>query len=90
VAGTLQATNVRIVSVTPLRNQQVSAALGTARIGVADQQPMWVVVLSGNFIFSGPPRASAVFPYAIEVFNARTGQLMQYGGLERAPRITVR
>lgn len=90
VPGTIQATNVRILSATLVANQQVSSALGTPRIDVSDQQPMWVVLLSGKFTFSGPPRASAVFPYAVEVFNARTGQLMQYGGLGRAPRITAR
>jgi hypothetical protein len=84
--GTIKTANVTIVSTTFLPNHGVSTMLHTPRIGVSAQEVMCVVVLSGKFTFSGPPKASATFPIAVEVFNARTGHLMQYGGLSHPPR----
>jgi hypothetical protein len=85
--GKIKTANVTIVSTTFLPNQEVSAMLHTPRIGVSAQEAMCVVVLSGKFTFSGPPKASATFPIAVEVFNARTGHLVQYGGLSHPPRL---
>jgi hypothetical protein len=84
--GTIKTANVTIVSTTFLPNNGVSTMLHTPRIGVSAQEAMCVVVLSGQFTFSGPPKASATFPIAVEVFDARTGHLMQYGGLSHPPR----
>lgn len=84
--GVLASSNANVQSVTQLNAQQVSAVLKTAPIAVASQVPMWLVVLTGQFLFSGPPGPTSTFPVAVEVFNARTGQLMQYGGMMRAPQ----
>ena len=86
VPAAVQATNVAVVSTSFITNQQVSDLLHTPKIGVADQEPMCLVVLSGNFVFRGPRGTTAAFPVAIEVFDAQTGHLMQAGGLPGPPQ----
>lgn len=88
VPPAVEATNMAIVSTNFITNQEVSSALHTAKIGVPDQEPMVLVVLSGRFSFRGPGGATSTFPMAIEVFNARTGRLMQTGGLSSPPRLS--
>jgi hypothetical protein len=90
VPPAVQATNVAIVSTSFITNQQVSSLLRTARIGVPDQEPMVLVVLSGSFAFRGPGGATSTFPIAVEVFDARTGRLMQAGGLPSPPKVVTR
>jgi hypothetical protein len=79
---------VAILSTNFISNQQVSSLLHSAPIGVADEEPMCVVILSGKFIFPGPPGSTPTFPIAVEVFDARTGNLMQVGGLPRPPQMS--
>lgn len=83
--GALQATDMAIVSVSFLTHQQVRALLHSANLGIPDEEPMCVVILSGKFVFSGPPGQTPTFPFGVEVFNARTGNFMQSGGLPRQP-----
>jgi hypothetical protein len=45
----------------------------------------WLVLLTGRFTFAGPPGATPAFPVGVEVFDARTGNLLQAGGLPRLP-----
>jgi hypothetical protein len=86
-----QATNVAILSTSFISSAQVSALLHTARIDVPDDEPTCLVVMSGKFVFSGPPGGRTVeFPIAIEVFDAKTGHLLQYGGLARPPETSAR
>jgi hypothetical protein len=87
VPPAVEATNVAVVSTSFITSQEVSSLLHTARIALPDQAPMCLVVLSGRFSFRGPGGATATFPMAIEVFDARTGRLMQTGGLSSPPRI---
>jgi hypothetical protein len=89
VPRTVLASNVAIVSTRLVSSQQVRTLLHSARLNVSDQEPMWLVILSGKFVFSGPPGQTPTFPIGVEVFDAQTGNLMQYGGLPRAPRETV-
>jgi hypothetical protein len=81
------ATNLTIVSTNRVTHQQLRALLHSANLGLADQAPLYLVVMSGRFVFSGPPGQTPTYPYAIEVFDARTGNLLQIGGLPRAPRL---
>jgi hypothetical protein len=83
----LRATNVTIRSISFVNGAQVRAALRSARLGVSDREPLCLVVMSGTFVFTGPPGRPPAFPIGIEVFDARTGHLLQSGGLPRAPRI---
>ena len=83
------ATNVAIVSTSFLTHQQVRTLLHSANLGLPDDAPLCLVVMSGKFAFSGPPGATPTFPYADEVFDARTGNLLQAGGLPRAPQATT-
>ena len=85
VPGTLQATDTAVVSVSFMTHQQVRALLHSANLGIPDQEPMCVVILSGKFVFTGPPGQTPTFPFGVEVFNARTGNFMQSGGLPRQP-----
>ncbi len=86
VPGAL-ATNLTIVSTNLVTHQQLRAILHSANLGLADRAPLYLVVMSGTFVFSGPPGQKPTYPYAIEVFDARTGNLLQIGGLPRAPRL---
>jgi hypothetical protein len=85
-----QATNLAIVSVSFITSEQVRSLLHSPKIGVPDQEPMCVVIMSGTFVFSGPPGHTVTYPIAVEVFDARTGNLMQSGGLARPPQAGAR
>ena len=83
------ATNVSIVSTRLLTHQEVRSLLHSANLGLPDNQQLWLVVMSGKFAFSGPPGANPTFPFAVEVFDARTGNLLQAGGLPHAPQVGI-
>jgi hypothetical protein len=85
-----EATNVAILSTSFISSAQVSTLLHTAKIDVPDSEPTCLVVMSGNFVFSGPPGRTFKFPIAIEVFDAKTGNLLQYGGLAHTPQTPAR
>jgi hypothetical protein len=44
-----------------------------------------LILLTGRFTFSGPPGVTPAFPVGVEAFDARTGNLLQAGGLPRLP-----
>lgn len=90
VPPAVETANVAIVSTSFITNHQVSSLLQTAKIGVPDQEPMCLVVMSGSFRFRGPGGATSTFPIAVEVFDARTGRLMQAGGLSNPPKVVPR
>jgi hypothetical protein len=90
VPPAVQSSNVAIVSTSFITSQQVSSLLHTAKIGVPDQEPMCLVIMSGSFVFRGPRGATSLFPIAVEVFDARTGRLMQAGGLSHPPQVVTR
>jgi hypothetical protein len=85
-----EAKNMAIVSSSFITSAEVSSLLHTARIDVPDQEPTCLVVMSGNFVFSGPPGRTFRFPIAIEVFDAKTGNLLQFGGLAHPPQTPPR
>jgi hypothetical protein len=85
VPAALQASDVAILSTSFVTAQEVRARLHSARLGLPDDAPLCLVVLSGRFVFSGPPGQTPTFPYGIEVFDARTGNLIQSGGMPRVP-----
>jgi hypothetical protein len=82
--------NLAIISISFTSSAEVSSLLHTAKIDLPDQEPTCLVVMSGNFVFSGPPGRTFKFPTAIEVFDAKTGNLLQYGGLARPPQASPR
>lgn len=86
VPRALQATNMAVVSVNFINSQQVRSMLHSANLGLPDEEPMCLVILSGTFVFPGPPGKSPTFPIAVEVYDARTGNLLQSGGLPREPQ----
>jgi hypothetical protein len=90
VPGALQASNVAVVSTHFLTSEQMSNMLHTAKLGIKEEDPVCLVVMSGKFVFSGPPGPAPAFPIAVEVFDVRTGNLLQYGGLSRMPEPAVR
>jgi hypothetical protein len=85
-----EATNSAIVSISFITSEQVSSLLHSAKIGVPDQDPMCLVVMSGTFVFPGPRGHTVTYPIAVAVFDARTGNLMQSGGLARPPQAGAR
>ena len=85
-----EAKNLAIVSTSFISSAEVSSLLHTAKIDVPDQEPTCLVVMSGDFVFSGPPGRAFKFPIAIEVFDAKTGNLLQYGGLAHPPQTSPR
>jgi len=79
-----------IASTSFIGRQQVSSLLHSAKIQAPDTEPLCLVVMSGKFAFSGPPGRTQTFPFAIEVFDARTGNLLQSGGSSQLPQSTTR
>jgi len=86
VRHALRSTNVAVSSITFMSSAQVSALLHSAKLAVPDQQMMCLVIMTGTFVFPGPPGVTPTFPIGVEVFDARTGDLLQSGGLPRPPR----
>lgn len=86
IARTLQATNVAVRSIRFMTAQQVRAALHGSDAGVPPQTPLCLVVMTGRFVFAGPRGITPTFPIGVEVFDARTGNLLEAGGLPSAPR----
>jgi len=41
------------------------------------------VTLNGTFVFSGPSKVTKTYPYAFEVFDATTGNLLLAGGMPK-------
>jgi len=85
IPAAVQASHVAIVSTNFITSKDVRTLLHSAKLGVPDDEPMCLVILSGRFVFAGPPGQTNTFPIGIEVFDARTGHLLQSGGLPRAP-----
>jgi hypothetical protein len=85
VPATVQTTNLAILATRFITAQEVRQMLHSARLGLPEDEPMCVVVMSGKFVFAGPPGQTPTFPYGVEVFDARTGNLMQSGGMPRLP-----
>lgn len=83
--ATLTTSDVAILATRFVTAQQVRLMLHSAHLGLPEDEPMCVVVMSGRFVFSGPPGQTPTFPYGIEVFDARTGNLIQSGGMPRVP-----
>jgi len=85
IPAAVQASQVAIVSTSFISSKDVRVLLHSAKLGVPDDEPMCLVILSGKFAFAGPPGQMPTFPIGVEVFDARTGHLLQSGGLPRAP-----
>jgi hypothetical protein len=82
---TVTASSVAIQSVTFMTSQQVRSLLHSANLGFPDQESLCLVILTGKFIVSGPSKQTVAYPVGDMVFHARTGNLLQYGALPRAP-----
>jgi len=87
IPAVVVASQTQIVSTSFMTSKAVRSALSSAKLGVPDDEPMCLVILSGKFAFAGPPGQVPTFPIAVEVFDARTGHLLQTGGLPRAPEL---
>ena len=88
--GALQATNATIQSISFITSQQLRSTLHSANLGLSDDEPLCLVVLNGKFVFSGPPGQTPTFPIGVEVFDARSGNMLQHGGLLRPPQPSAR
>jgi hypothetical protein len=75
-----------IVTTVFLAGGDLRALLGTAA-GRPDAVPVGYVLLKGRFVFlgAGPTSPPPSFPYAYALFDARTGNLLMYGGLTQLP-----
>jgi hypothetical protein len=82
--------NVAIKSVTFMGAGQVRSALQSPALSASMNRPLVLVVMTGTFVFTGPPGTKASYAIGFEVFDAQTGHLLQFGGLPREPRISVR
>jgi len=83
-------TNAVIKSVTFVDAAQIGSAIQTPSLSTQANRPLALVVMTGTFVFSGPPGTKASYPIGFEIFDARTGRLLQFGGLPREPRISDR
>jgi hypothetical protein len=68
-----------------ITNGDVKKALNGEGAGLPDAAPVVFVTLQGMFTFPGPHGVSAEYPYGFEVFDAKTGNLLLFGGLDQPP-----
>jgi hypothetical protein len=81
----LTAASIAIESISFRTSSQISSLLHTAGLEVPAREPACLVLMTGTFRFSGPPGETPTFPVGVEVFDARTGNLLQAGGLPALP-----
>jgi hypothetical protein len=86
--GALRTGNASIQSISFMTSQQLRSTLHSANLGLADDAPLCLVLLNDKFAFPGPPGQTPTFSIGVEVFDARTGNLLQHGGLLQVPQIT--
>jgi hypothetical protein len=86
VPRALSAANIAIKSISFLPSNQVSARLHSASLDVPAQEPICLVLMTGTFVFAGPPGDVPAFPVGVEAFDAKTGNLLQAGGLPALPQ----
>ena len=86
--GALRTTDANIQSINFMTSQQLRPTLHSANLGLADDAPVCLVILNGKFEFPGPPGQTPTFSIGVEVFDARTGNLLQHGGLLHPPQMT--
>lgn len=85
VPRTLSTEHVAVHSIAFMSSRRVSRLLQSAPLAVPGREPMWLVIMTGRFVFAGPEGATPAFPVAVEVFDAKTGSLLQSGGLPKLP-----
>jgi hypothetical protein len=66
-----------------LTDRQVSERLSGASTGLAPDERVAFVTLTGSFVFTGPDAKTARFSRAYAVFDTRTGNLLMIGTLEQ-------
>jgi hypothetical protein len=64
-----------------MTSQAVSVVLQGERTGLPDSTLLCYVELRGNVVFSGPRGVTVAYPRAYEVFDAHTGNLLGWGGM---------
>jgi hypothetical protein len=63
---------------------ELSQQLNGENFGVQAATTLFVAELSGHFVFPSPPGAEdSTYRLGIEVFDARTGNLLATGGLNK-------
>jgi hypothetical protein len=82
--GTTVVRGRQVARTTFLTAAQLTVALRGAATGLPADTPVCYVVLNGRFSFVGPPlpghkQAVLHFPYALDVFDARTGNVLMSG-----------
>ena len=72
-----------------LTSEEVSQRLGGEPTGLADNDKIGFVTLTGQFTFTGPSGASGRFTRAYAAFDAATGNLLMIGTLsdQRQPPV---
>jgi hypothetical protein len=80
---------VQVDTVEFVTSKDVTQRLQGVSTGLADNDRVAFVTLSGTFIFTGPgaDRKAATFNRAYAVFDAATGNLMMIGTLERTEQV---
>jgi len=87
--GALRTANTSVQSIRFMSSQQVRSTLHSANLGLPDDAPLCLVLLNGQFVFPGPPGQTPTFSTGVEVFDVRTGNLLQHGGLLHPPQTTA-
>jgi hypothetical protein len=75
-------TQLQVSSLEFLTSREVSQRLQGEPTGLADSDRMGFVILTGQFIFTGPSGKTARFSRAYAAFDAQTGNLLMIGSLE--------
>jgi hypothetical protein len=76
----------QLLSITKTTSSQVAAQLGIST-GLPDATSVWLVQFSGSFMFLGNSQqpTTGPYPYAYEVFDDATGNLVDAGAFTTAP-----
>ena len=72
---------IQVSSLEFLTAKEVSSRLGGEPTGLDDNERIGFVILTGQFLFTGPPGQSARFNQAYAAFDAVSGNLLMIGTL---------
>jgi hypothetical protein len=72
---------IQVSSLEFLTSKEVSRRLDGEPTGLDDNEKIGFVILTGQFLFTGPPGRSARFNQAYAAFDAVTGNLLMIGTL---------
>jgi hypothetical protein len=66
-----------------LSDQIIEAKLNGEETGFPKTKQLWFAEVTGHFVFAGPPGVTVALPYAYEIFDPETGNVIMAGGVPK-------